>query len=591
MPANDERSQLLARLRSVASRIRLMAVAEGLVCMFAGWLPAVVLIAAIDWTWDRFEEIPGAGRLALTAAFYGSLAFLARRFLYPRLAPPKPVEVASLVERRWPELDFRLVTATQVEGGSAFSERVTLEASEISARQEWNHVVDSLPLRRSLAVLLPVALVFAGMWAYNHRSAPVLASRLAWLADNPIPRSTTIESASDIHAPQGEPVQLVLAWKGEVPATGYLRWRGIDGQRLDIPLDINDGQLLATLPSEAGDGVIRAWAGDGRVGPIPLHRQARPVPVLSSARAVLPAWRGLTPSGSRFSLELADGEAEALPGSDIEVEFEAGTPLSGCQVSVIPQSASAESRTETGRVDGSKGSVRFTLAGTDSRYEIQAASREGLSSRPPLIRRCKPLPEDTPQVAWLPEHLPESGISTEEDLEGLPVVIGTQFRVAYRASSQAGIGRAEFHYRIVNKTGWRVIRLSESANQADWGAFDTKKGLFSKRPARNFDFYPLPSTEPEKIPGRADAWGRFDFHIESLSELRIADRIEYKVVAHDLRPQPLAGESETRVKEVVGVDELLAWLRRREREQEKLRQLRLDQLGVFPDRPATRSGS
>ena len=62
MPANDERSQLLARLRSVASRIRLMAVAEGLVCMFAGWLPAVVLIAAIDWTWDRFEEIPGADR-------------------------------------------------------------------------------------------------------------------------------------------------------------------------------------------------------------------------------------------------------------------------------------------------------------------------------------------------------------------------------------------------------------------------------------------------------------------------------------------------------------------------------------------------
>ena len=75
MPANDERSQLLARLRSVASRIRLMAVAEGLVCMFAGWLPAVVLIAAIDWTWDRFEEIPGAGRLALTAAETGHLVF------------------------------------------------------------------------------------------------------------------------------------------------------------------------------------------------------------------------------------------------------------------------------------------------------------------------------------------------------------------------------------------------------------------------------------------------------------------------------------------------------------------------------------
>jgi hypothetical protein len=92
-------------------------------------------------------------------------------------------------------------------------------------------------------------------------------------------------------------------------------------------------------------------------------------------------------------------------------------------------------------------------------------------------------------------------------------------------------------------------------------------------------------------PGRREAWGRFDFHIEGLKELRLGDRIEYKVVVRDQRPVPLKGESETRIKEVVGVDELLAWLRRREREQEKLRQLRLDQLGVFPDRPATRSGS
>ena len=44
MPANDERSQLLARLRSVASRIRLMAVAEGFIASRFG--PVAYLLRA-----------------------------------------------------------------------------------------------------------------------------------------------------------------------------------------------------------------------------------------------------------------------------------------------------------------------------------------------------------------------------------------------------------------------------------------------------------------------------------------------------------------------------------------------------------------
>ena len=106
---------------------------------------------------------------------------------------------------------------------------------------------------------------------------------------------------------------MVLSWAGKAPEGGLLRWRGTDGQKIELPVEIAEGQVTATLPADAGDGVIRVWAGDGRAGPVTMTRKIRPVPVLVSARAVLPAWLGNNPKGNRYSQDLADGEAEALP--------------------------------------------------------------------------------------------------------------------------------------------------------------------------------------------------------------------------------------------------------------------------------------
>lgn len=587
----DDRSTLLERLDRLAGQIRNLAALTGMARLLACWLPILVLLASADWGWDLLEEVPRWGRILITATAWGSFAALALRFLPSAAIRPSSATVATLVERQWPEFEFRLVTSAQVEDGQSFARQVAGEAARMGMGQDWSRVLDARPLRAALAALLPAAGAVGLFWILQPDTAFALASRLTRLSDETIPRATVMGGEAVIHAPQGEAVQVVFTWMGRPPANGLLRWRGTDGQRLEIPMEVSEGQLVANLPAEAGDGTMRAWAGDGRHGPSRLQRQMRPVPVLGSARALLPAWRGTTPSGDRFAAELADGEAEALPGSEIEIAFDAGTPLADCQATVIPHGDSARPRVARGKVDGAGGTVRFMLAGGDSRYEIQAVSLEGLLARPALTRRCRPLPEDPPQVAWLAEHVPGANAEDDEDIDGLPVVIGTQFRVAYRTASPAGVARAEFHYRIQNKTDWRMIKLAETTAKPEWGGFDVRRGLFSRQRGQIFDFYAPPSPEPEKIPGRSDAWGRFDFHIEGLPELRLADRIEYKVVAHDLRPRPLTGESETRIKEVVGADELLAWLRRREREQEKLRQLRLDQLGVFPDRPASRSGS
>lgn len=591
MKTADDRLILLARLNRLGGQLRVLALLTGLAGVLAWWLPLLVLLAWADWLWDLYEEVPAWGRILLTASAWVSLAFLASRRLASAFRAPGVAHVANLVERQCPEFDFRLVTSAQVEATDPFARQVAGEASRLAQNRDWSGVLDTRPLLALMRPLVPIASAIVLLGILHPLTASALACRLALMANTPIPRATTILGESVIIFPQGEPIQINYGWEGSPPPHGSLRWRGADGLKLDSPLVMSGKFLTGVLPPDAGDGEIWAWAGDGRHGPARIQRQMRPMPVLARARALLPAWRGTTPSGSRYSLDLADGEAEALAGSGIEVSFDAGTPLTRCQVTVIPQGESAGDRVLPGKVTGSGGLIQFTLAGGDSRYEIQAVSLEGLESRPPLIRRCRPLPEDPPQIAWIAEHIQGIRSESDDDLDGLPVVIGTQFRVAYRASSPAGISRAEFHYRIQNKTDWRVIKLGETAAKPEWGPFDARLGQFSRLGGQVFDFFTPPPQDPEKIPGRGDAWGRFDFHIEGLAELRLADRIEYKVVATDLRPQPLVGESEARVKEVVGVEDLLAWLRRREREQEKLRQLRLDQLGVFPDRPANRSGS
>ena len=595
MSAPSTRSRLLGRLNAVAHRVRTMALALGVVQLLLVWLPIIVLLAYIDWNWDLVDEIPLAGRLLITLTALGSFVWLVRRLVVPAVSLPSTTTVANLVEQRWPELDFRLTTTVQVHDDGPFAQKVITEAEALSANKDWHEVVDVRPLWLATRCLLPLLGILT-IWSILHSYTPlVLFHRVVLFSQVPIPRSTWLGFEASVNAPQGEPVQVVLSWAGKAPEGGLLRWRGTDGQKIELPVEIAEGQVTATLPADAGDGVIRVWAGDGRAGPVTMTRKIRPVPVLVSARAVLPAWLGTNPKGNRYSQDLADGEAEALPGSDIEVSFEAGIPLSDCQITVFPANASAEPRQIGGTISesGTGGTVRFMLSAGDARYEIQTVSSDNLLARPPLTRRCRPLPEDPPQVVWMAEHI-ASGASkddVEEDLDGLPVVIGSQFRVAYRAASPAGLAGAEFQYRIVDKSDWRTIKLTETVPGAEWGTFDSSRGVFARRSLGVYDFYPAPSADLASEPGRREAWGRFDFHIEGLKELRLGDRIEYKVVVRDQRPAPLRGESETRIKEVVGVDELLAWLRRREREQEKLRQLRLDQLGVFPDRPATRSGS
>jgi hypothetical protein len=92
----------------------------------------------------------------------------------------------------------------------------------------------------------------------------------------------------------------------------------------------------------------------------------------------------------------------------------------------------------------------------------------------------------------------------------------------------------------------------------------------------------LPSEDPWKTPDRRLAGGRFDFQIGPLKNIRVGDKIEYFVEVTDMNPaEPKTGQSEILIKEVVGLDELLAWWRRKEKETEKLMQLKNKQATVF----------
>jgi hypothetical protein len=139
---------------------------------------------------------------------------------------------------------------------------------------------------------------------------------------------------------------------------------------------------------------------------------------------------------------------------------------------------------------------------------------------------------------------------------------------------------------------WQVLPLPEVKASLDTGLFDLRRGIFQN--TGEYDdvpFYPLPSPDPDKVLGRTQGGGRYHFQTTKLPDgkgdfyaLKAGDQIEFCVeVFADKNPEsgrPFA-RSETRVKTIVSLRELLSWVDDTLQEERRIRKLEEQQRGVF----------
>ncbi|MEY4788409.1 MAG: hypothetical protein RLZ61_627 [Planctomycetota bacterium] len=566
-------------------------------------LPLLAFACLADWVWDIEEETPLPIRLIMTASWLSLLIVsLASYVVLPGIKSFKENDTALKIEQTFPEFDHRLITVLQLSRPEARfdkkSEKLLAELTgEVVAcypNFNFNKALELKKLTDSSYKFAPVFLFVMFSLLFAHNTAKALIERQL-LLNTPIPRNTTIINLPEkIVLAEGEEAIIVFdlsLTKGYTPSMGKMRWKNQEGKTLLLPIEPDEnGQWKATLASSIEDGVVTVRIGDGRAGPLPVIRKNRPSLEMVSAKLLMPEWFGKRPDGSPYETIFPKGDVDGIEGGTVQVEFKSSQPLK--EATLIIKHADTNLTPETMPVTLSENkqtfTVRFNLKLGNVRYQVNISNRDGLESNPNWQRKLTVLQTKEPLVSLLPEQIPGLvrvfGKDEDTEIDGLPVLIGKQFRVAYKAESNSGLLIAKFRYRINEKGDWSTLPLQEfKAGSEKLGKFLIESGSFeNSSPKAVIDFYPLPSEDPWKTPDRRLAGGRFDFQIGPLKNIRVGDKIEYFVEVTDMNPvDPKSGQSEIFVKEVAGVDELLAWWRRKEKETEKLMQLKNKQATVF----------
>ena len=610
---------------------------------FARWavLVVVVLTAACltDWIVDRYIETPIWLRAVMTigqAVAYGLAAY----WLIFRLRVPTLDSLAARAEAAFPELGHRIVTAVQLNRPTARTAgmsrsliaAVTAEAERMSGEKNFPALADRTRVGWGVALLVPVVVAAAGFAAFRPELVTALLSR-QFLINVPIPRSVTVTHDSRQIWPSGEEVELRFLAAGPVDestsGTASVYPDGQPSERflLTFAGRAADGRAVftATLPPSATPFEVVGRVGDGRTFEH-LRVEFAPRPVIDEVAAWVLLPKYVDPDGQRrYERFQPEGEVFAVRDSDIRVEAKISKAVEKAELVLLARNPDG-TEDESGRLpmvigpDGSTVSATFGLPDRSASYRIEAVDEHGFAVLNPPHRGITLAPDEPPRVELLQEVLKgtsDGGPLDDYEVNGMPLLMGGQVQVGYRARSPLGLDRAFIVYRV-NEGPWTPLPLAPTvANEAEIGAFLPRLGVFEKSGVYGeVEFYRLPAADPDREPPGTEAGGRYNFQTAALrkttddgktAELEVGDRVEFLVAVYDRNPAPAEppgppeivypteasadpaappgkrppGRSESRIKTVVTATQLNDWLEQRDRSRDRLRQIEQRQQGVF----------
>jgi hypothetical protein len=319
----------------------------------------------------------------------------------------------------------------------------------------------------------------------------------------------------------------------------------------------------------------------------------RPAVINQQAWGIVPPHCGLRPDGRRYEQFQPRGEVTGLPGSAVRVAIKTQKPITRARLALLgPVPASRSGEKLSGRPelrtfsmmvgdDGMSAEIVFDLRPEATAYRIVVTDEHGFENRDPPTRGLRIVPEEAPAVTLSPEQfLPDQGgflsrtAAEDFEVEGVPVPLGGGVRIGYTCSHPFGLGPATLYYRV-NEGPWWPFPLAEVPATDRTGPFDPRHGVFvNSRPGESVQYHAVPSGDPDRVLGRTEGGGRFDFQTRSLPDLKVGDRIEYYVAVANRDPAaPKVGRSEVRQKLVVTVPELVQWIDATLRQEDRIRQL------------------
>jgi hypothetical protein len=285
-------------------------------------------------------------------------------------------------------------------------------------------------------------------------------------------------------------------------------------------------------------------------------------------------------------------------------------------------------------------------------YRVELTDHRGFTSPSPARRGIRMLPDEPPAVEFRKESNRNPN-PNEFDGKGDPRIYEWDFPVAfqpgvpgesdtgpiqviYSARSELGIGRVNIVYRVIPRgeqpenvqnihprddlAGKFYSRLPLSRTAADLakvGKWVPDLGLFEKswtgfgkydtrRRTAQVEFFPMPSSDPENVPGELEAGGRYNFQTGGLrkksldgsdTKLEVGDTIELYMEVYDKyatflegkktvgSPRPAGYTREAKRKTIMNEEDAFLLIKQRDEAQkklrDKLREIADDQRGVF----------
>lgn len=301
----------------------------------AAWLviAAVLLLVAQTFV-DRLMDFPRSVRIAflvLDAGVLGTLAY--RKLLVPWRRRWRAPEAAFAIQRHWPELGSRVISAVQLSestsDGRGAGSPLLVQAlvAEISAHVPSlpvGRVVPGKPAARRVLVALALFAVVAGLAWWQWPLASVLLRRAA-LADIPLPTNTIVVAETrDLRSASGTNVLLAALAQGVIPPQGRLELALAGGEHRTIlvrPDPENPARFFFSIENVRQSFTYRFYLGDGR-GPS-FSVTALPAPLLTAAEFIqeFPAYTGRPP------LRQPAGALAFFPGSKVRVVAQCSQPV------------------------------------------------------------------------------------------------------------------------------------------------------------------------------------------------------------------------------------------------------------------------
>lgn len=609
---------------------------------FARWsllvLIGLTVACLTDWIIDRYVETPLWFRVPLTggqAIAYGIGAYI----LIFRLRVPSLDSLAARAEDAFPELGHRLVTAVQLNRPAARTEgmspvliaAVTREAETMSARHDFQKLIDRTRLEWALGVLIPLFVILSAFVAFRPGLVTALLSRQL-LLDVAIPRSVAIDHDTPTLWPSGDEVELRFLVSGRVQedtpgrASVYPDDQPSESYPLRFAGRTDDGRAIfaVKLPPSSTPFTVVGRVADGRTHqPLRIGFAPRPSIQDLAAWVRLPAY--VDPAGvRRYERFQPQGEVFAFADASVRLAARVSKPIRRAEVVLLTRDpAGTERESQRLPMTISEGGTAihtiFEMPARPLAYRVEVIDEHGFGALNPPRRGITLAPDEPPRVDLLQEVLKDPqdpGLLDDFEVNGMPLALGGRVQIGYRARSPLGLSRAYIVYRV-NDGSWTPLPLAPTiADTAKLGPFLPQLGVFERSGVfGQVEFYQFPAADPENDPPGLEAGGRYNFQTAALkkrdgdgqeTDLAIGDRVEFLVVVYDRNPAPAEppeppqsidpnsgasaasgrrlrapGRSESRIKSVVSAAQLQSWLDQRDQSRERLRQIEERQRNVF----------